>query len=125
MVPPRRAAPPPVRYSPNHRTLEAVQILHRRCLELARAHGWQRDMLEWLLDKLDGLGPIDSPSPRDSVDAVVDDLIPLAAHRTQVVEGHLAGARAASRGYHPATGDDAKLGFRVHLEPLMDGSGAI
>jgi hypothetical protein len=39
MVPPRRAAPPPVRYSPNHRTLEAVQILHRSWFELARAHG--------------------------------------------------------------------------------------
>lgn len=93
---------------------------------LARAHGWQRDKLERLLDGLDGLSPVNSPSPRNSVDAVIDNLIPLAAHRTQVVESDLTGTRASSRGDDSAPGDDVVLPQRTHRDlPFETGSGAM
>ena len=66
-------APPPVRYSPNHKTLERGSILQG----VSRAHGRQFDPHEWLLDRLNEFSPIDGPSPRNSVDTVVDDLIAL------------------------------------------------
>jgi len=86
--------------------------------ELARAHWWQLDKLERLLDDLDGLGPIDSPSPGNSVEAVIDDLIPLAAHCSQIVQGDLTGTGAAPRGDDSAPGNDVELRFRIHLTLL-------
>jgi hypothetical protein len=83
--------------------------------ELAWAHGRQLDPLEWLLDKLDRLGPIDGSSPGNSVGAVVDDLIALAAHCPQIVEGDLTGARTTPRGNDSAPGKDVELRLRVHL----------
>jgi hypothetical protein len=92
----------------------------RRTRTLARTHGWELEILEWLFDdRLDELGPVDSPSPGNAVSAVVDDLIALAAHGPQVVEGDLTGARTTPRGDDSAPRNDVELRLRVHLEPFV------
>src|SRR4026209_1701605 len=88
--------------------------------ELARAHGRQLDKLASRLDGSPLPSAVDGSAPGNTIEAVVDDLVSLAAHRAYVVERDLAGTRAGSRGDDPPPGHDVELRFRVHLSWASD-----
>ena len=121
----RGGHPPPAGRSPTEidarrRQTCASSNTRERRFELARAHGRQLDKLAWRLDRSNLLSAVDGSAPGNTIEAVVDDLVSLAAHRAYVVERDLSGTRSGSRGDDSPPGHDVELRFRVHLSWASD-----
>jgi hypothetical protein len=85
------------------------------CFGLAVAPGIGRGGLRGVKVGVDKSSPIYGTPPRDAINPVIDDLVALAAHRTQVVQGHLTCARTTLCSYDSSSGQDVVLPDHVDL----------